>query len=214
MVKLWHVIYRPEGSSYWRSKWKHISLFTSWFTCNLSYIKSLKMNFNLNVKRFNQIEANLLTWFFSEWVGKKDMLFLRFFFVLHAFILSVLWWLLHCLGFEVFFVIIFKSCLVLIDFIKLLDVIPLLKKGLHEFRVIVGDLDMLCDIPLQLVPQINGWPIRTVSGHTRSVTLFWLKKYKTLSLWGPGWLKELGSCITLELVQTYHQYSIGSSPAL
>jgi hypothetical protein len=61
---------------------------------------------------------------------------------------------------------------------------------------------------LKINAQINGWPIRTVSGHTRSVTLFWLKKYKTLSLWGPGWLKELGSCITLELVQTYHQYAI------
>lgn len=144
------------------------------------------MNFNLNVKRFNQIEANLLTWFFFWMSREKRNAIFKVVFLLHVFILSVLWWLLHWLGFEVFYVIIGKSCLVLIDSIKLLDVIPLLKKGLHEFRVIVRDLDMFCDIPLQLVPQINGWPIRTVGGHMRSVTLFWLKKYKTLSMWGPG----------------------------
>jgi hypothetical protein len=30
----------------------------------------------------------------------------------------------------------------------------------------------------------------------------------------PGWLNELGSWITLPLVQTYHQYGVGSQPAL
>ena len=28
------------------------------------------------------------------------------------------------------------------------------------------------------------------------------------------WLNELGSCITLQLIQAYHQYGVGSSPAL
>jgi hypothetical protein len=30
----------------------------------------------------------------------------------------------------------------------------------------------------------------------------------------PGWLNELGSWITLQLVHTYHQYGVGSRPAL
>jgi hypothetical protein len=31
---------------------------------------------------------------------------------------------------------------------------------------------------------------------------------------GPGWLSELGSWITLQLVQAYHQYGMGSHLAL
>ena len=31
---------------------------------------------------------------------------------------------------------------------------------------------------------------------------------------GPGWLNELGSWITKQLIQAYHQYSVGSRPAL
>jgi hypothetical protein len=29
---------------------------------------------------------------------------------------------------------------------------------------------------------------------------------------GPGWLNELGSWITLQLIQAYHQYGVGSHP--
>jgi len=32
--------------------------------------------------------------------------------------------------------------------------------------------------------------------------------------WGPGWLNELGSWITQQLIQAYHQYGVGSRPAL
>ena len=35
----------------------------------------------------------------------------------------------------------------------------------------------------------------------------------TISL-KPGWLNELGSWITKQLIQTYHQYNVGSHPAL
>ena len=31
---------------------------------------------------------------------------------------------------------------------------------------------------------------------------------------GPGWLNELGSWITYQLIQAYHQYCVGSHPAL
>ena len=31
---------------------------------------------------------------------------------------------------------------------------------------------------------------------------------------GPGWLNELGSWINEQLIQTYHQYGVGSCPAL
>jgi hypothetical protein len=31
---------------------------------------------------------------------------------------------------------------------------------------------------------------------------------------GPGWLNELGSSITQQLIQAYHQYGVGSRPAL
>jgi hypothetical protein len=31
---------------------------------------------------------------------------------------------------------------------------------------------------------------------------------------GPGWLNELGSLITYQLIQAYHQYCVGSHPAL
>ena len=31
---------------------------------------------------------------------------------------------------------------------------------------------------------------------------------------GPGWLNELGSWITLQLIQAYHQYGVGSCPTL
>jgi len=31
---------------------------------------------------------------------------------------------------------------------------------------------------------------------------------------GPGWLNELGSWITKQLIQAYHQYVVGSRPAL
>ena len=31
---------------------------------------------------------------------------------------------------------------------------------------------------------------------------------------GPGWLNELGSWITYQLIQAYHQYGMGSRPAL
>jgi hypothetical protein len=31
---------------------------------------------------------------------------------------------------------------------------------------------------------------------------------------GPGWLNELGRWITLHLIQAYHQYGVGSRPAL
>ena len=30
----------------------------------------------------------------------------------------------------------------------------------------------------------------------------------------PGWLNELGSWITYQLIQAYHQYGVGSRPAL
>ena len=30
----------------------------------------------------------------------------------------------------------------------------------------------------------------------------------------PGWLSELGNWITYQLVQAYHQYGVGSCPAL
>ena len=33
-------------------------------------------------------------------------------------------------------------------------------------------------------------------------------------MWGPGWLNELGSWITKQLIQAYHQYGVGSRPAL
>ena len=38
----------------------------------------------------------------------------------------------------------------------------------------------------------------------------------TRLLWklGPGWLNELGSWITKQLIQAYHQYGVGSRPAL
>ena len=32
--------------------------------------------------------------------------------------------------------------------------------------------------------------------------------------WGPGLLSELGSWITKQLIQAYHQYGVGSRPAL
>ena len=31
---------------------------------------------------------------------------------------------------------------------------------------------------------------------------------------GPGWLNELGSWITKQLIQAYHKYGVGSRPAL
>jgi hypothetical protein len=31
---------------------------------------------------------------------------------------------------------------------------------------------------------------------------------------GTGWLNELGSWITQQLIQDYHQYGVGSRPAL
>ena len=31
---------------------------------------------------------------------------------------------------------------------------------------------------------------------------------------GSGWLNELGSWITLQLIDAYHQYDVGSRPAL
>ena len=31
---------------------------------------------------------------------------------------------------------------------------------------------------------------------------------------GPGWLNELGSWITEQPIQAYHQYGVGSRPAL
>ena len=31
---------------------------------------------------------------------------------------------------------------------------------------------------------------------------------------GPGWLNELGSWITYQLIQAYHQYGVGSRTAL
>jgi hypothetical protein len=31
---------------------------------------------------------------------------------------------------------------------------------------------------------------------------------------GPGWLNELGSWVTQQLIQAYHQYGVGSRPAL
>ena len=31
---------------------------------------------------------------------------------------------------------------------------------------------------------------------------------------GPGWLNELGSWVTQQLIQAYHQYGVGSYPAL
>jgi hypothetical protein len=31
---------------------------------------------------------------------------------------------------------------------------------------------------------------------------------------GPRWLNELGSWITKQLIQAYHQYGVGSRPAL
>jgi hypothetical protein len=31
---------------------------------------------------------------------------------------------------------------------------------------------------------------------------------------GPGWFNELGSWITQQLIQAYHQYGVGSRPAL
>jgi len=31
---------------------------------------------------------------------------------------------------------------------------------------------------------------------------------------GPGWLNELGSWITLQLIQAYQQYGVGSRPDL
>ena len=34
------------------------------------------------------------------------------------------------------------------------------------------------------------------------------------NLEGPGWLNELGSWITCQLIQAYHQYGMGSRPAL
>ena len=33
-------------------------------------------------------------------------------------------------------------------------------------------------------------------------------------LLGPGWLNELGSWITEQLIRAYHQYGVGSRPAL
>ena len=35
-----------------------------------------------------------------------------------------------------------------------------------------------------------------------------------LLLLGPGWLNELGSWITYQLIQAYHQYGVGSHLAL
>ena len=35
-----------------------------------------------------------------------------------------------------------------------------------------------------------------------------------LQMKGPGWLNELGSWITWQLIQAYHQYGVGSRPAL
>jgi len=31
---------------------------------------------------------------------------------------------------------------------------------------------------------------------------------------GPGWLNELGSWITYQLIEVYYQYGVGSRPAL
>jgi len=38
--------------------------------------------------------------------------------------------------------------------------------------------------------------------------------FSFLLLLGPGWLNELGSWITKQLIQAYHQYGVGSRPAL
>jgi hypothetical protein len=35
-----------------------------------------------------------------------------------------------------------------------------------------------------------------------------------LKIEGPGWLNEQGSWITQQLMQAYHQYGVGSRPAL
>ena len=34
------------------------------------------------------------------------------------------------------------------------------------------------------------------------------------NIWGPGWLNELDSWIIYQLIQAYHQYGVGSRPAL
>jgi hypothetical protein len=33
-------------------------------------------------------------------------------------------------------------------------------------------------------------------------------------IWGRGWLNELGSWITWQLIQAYHQYDVGLHPVL
>jgi hypothetical protein len=43
---------------------------------------------------------------------------------------------------------------------------------------------------------------------------FVLKACIFFVLEGPGWLNELGSWITLQLTQAYHQYGMGSPTAL
>ena len=40
------------------------------------------------------------------------------------------------------------------------------------------------------------------------------KGENTYLISGPGWLNKLRSWITYQLIQTYHQYGVGSRPAL
>jgi hypothetical protein len=41
-----------------------------------------------------------------------------------------------------------------------------------------------------------------------------LLNHCSLDVKGPGWLNELGSRITQQVIQAYHQYGVGSSPPL
>jgi len=74
------------------------------------------------------------------------------------------------------------------------------------------------DIPTQSVHVTRRWHITKVENKS-SLVFFWgiiyAKQYEYFYFSvGPGWLNELGSWITKQLIQAYHQYGVGSRPAL
>ena len=47
-----------------------------------------------------------------------------------------------------------------------------------------------------------------------SLILWWWHSWISNRHKGLGWLNELGSWITKQLIQAYHKYGVGSHPAL
>ena len=59
---------------------------------------------------------------------------------------------------------------------------------------------------LKDVHQLYNW-----SRNTKFILIIIIFHYSSQ---GPGWLNELGSLITSQLIQAYHQYGVDSRPAL